>query len=411
MPKFMEGYAARLRVPPGARDVLVFDDALPGFFIRKFQSGKASYGVKYNVGAQQRRLTLGAVVPGVLAERRKMAADILARARLGQDVVGNKLAAAGKHSTTLGEVVPRYLEAREGELRPKSYSEARRYLERAWLPLHKHHIDGITRQNVVAIVDDLERASGKVSADRARTTLSGLFGWAIDRGYLDSNPTLNIRARAQNGARARVLSEPELAAVWNACDESDDFSRIVRLLILTGQRRAEIGDLAWPEIDLEKRQIELPETRTKNGRSHIVPLSGEALVILAAIPMRDGRDLVFGNGAGGFSGWSKAKAELDARMAKIRAQAAHKSGSKSMPPFTLHDIRRSVVTHLHELGFAPPHVVESLVNHISGHQGGVAGVYNKAQYLHERRQALAHWGAHVAALVEGCKSKIVPIRA
>ena len=93
MPKFMEGYAARLRVPAGARDVLVFDDALPGFFIRKFASGKASYGVKFNVGAQQRRLTLGAVVPGVLAEMRKQASDVLARARLGQDVVGAKLAA------------------------------------------------------------------------------------------------------------------------------------------------------------------------------------------------------------------------------------------------------------------------------------------------------------------------------
>ena len=151
------------------------------------------------------------------------------------------------------------------------------------------------------------RRAARSAADRARTALSGLFGWAIDRGYLDNNPTLNIRARAQSGARDRVLSEAELAAVWNACDGDDDFSRIVRLLILTGQRRAEIGDLAWPEIDLEKRQIELPETRTKNGSSHIVPLSDEALAILAAIPARHGRDLVFGSGVGGFSGWSKAK--------------------------------------------------------------------------------------------------------
>jgi hypothetical protein len=95
MPKFVEGLVARIHVPAGARDILVFDDALPGFFIRKFASGKASYGVKYNVGAQQRRLSLGPVVPGVLAERRRTAADILARARLGQDVVGEKQAAAG----------------------------------------------------------------------------------------------------------------------------------------------------------------------------------------------------------------------------------------------------------------------------------------------------------------------------
>ena len=266
MPKLIEGIAARIRVPDGARDILIFDDTLPGFFIRKFASGKASYGVKYNVGTQQRRLSLGAVVPGVLAERRRMAADILARARLGQDMVGDKQVAAGKQVVTLGMVVPKYLAARKGELRPKSYSETQRYLERTWLPLHEQQISTITRQHIVAVIDDAEMQSGKVAADRARMALSGLFGWAIDRGYLDANPTLHVRARAQSRARERVLSEAELAAVWNACDGDDDFSRIVRLLILTGQRRAEIGDLAWPEVNLEKQQIELPEARTKNGR-------------------------------------------------------------------------------------------------------------------------------------------------
>ncbi len=409
MPKLVEGLVARLRVPEGTRDILVFDDALPGFFIRKFASGKASYGVKYSIGTKQRRLSLGAVVPGVLAERRRMAADILARVRLGQDVVGEKRAALGKQLVTLGSVVPRYLAARKSELRPKSYAEARRYLERCWLPLHREPLGSITRQQIVAVVDDLEAASGKVAADRARTALSSLFSWAIDRGYLDNNPTLNVRARAQAEARVRVLSEAELVEIWKACDAADDYCRIVRLLILTGQRRTEIGDLSWPEIDFEKRQIELPEARTKNGRPHVVPLCDEALCILRAVPRRDGRALLFGVGAGGFSGWSKAKAELDARIAKARAKAD--SRSKPMPAWRLHDIRRSVVTHLHERGFAQPHVVEAIVNHVSGHQAGVAGVYNKATYLAERGRALALWGAHVTALVEGRMSKVVPMRA
>jgi integrase len=409
MPKFMEGYATRLRVPAGARDVLVFDDALPGFFIRKFESGKASYGVKFNVGAQQRRLTLGAVVPGVLAEMRKKASDVLARARLGQDVVGAKLAAAGKRTITLGEVVPKYLAAREGELRPRSYAETQRYLERAWQPLHEHAIDAITRQNIVAVIDDLARDKGKVAADRARLALSGLYGWGIDRGYCDTNPTVSIKARAQQSSRSRVLTEVELVAVWKACQD-DDHGRIVRLLILTGQRRAEIGDLEWVEIDTDKRQIELPEARTKNGRAHIVPLSDEVLAILSGVEREEGRDLVFGRGAGGFSGWSKAKGELDARISKARAQAAHKAGGKPMPAWTLHDLRRSFVTHISEHGFAQPHVIEAVVNHVSGHKGGVAGVYNRAAYAAEKRQALELWGAHFAALVEGRKSKVVPMR-
>lgn len=180
MPKFVEGYASRIKVPAGARDTLVFDDALPGFFIRVFSSGKASYGVKFNLGRQQRRLTLGNVVPGVLADMRKKASDVLARARLGQDVVADKRAATGKHAIALGELVPKYLKARETELRPRSHTEATRYLRHHWKPLHRHPVDGITRAHIVAVIDDLEAGNGKVAADRARTTLSAMFAWSID---------------------------------------------------------------------------------------------------------------------------------------------------------------------------------------------------------------------------------------
>ena len=403
MVKLVEGFADKLIVPAGARDIQVFDDDLPGFGVRKFESGKASYFVKFNVGSQQRRKTLGTVVRGNLKAMRLEASVILAKARLGTDVVALARAAAAKHSVTLGEIVPKYLKARESELRPKSHFEATRYLDRAWQPLHTLPIDAITRQNVVGIVDALETNSGKVAADRARMALSGLFGWAIDRGYLETNPTLNVRARAQGGGRKRVLSEAELVEVWNACLD-DDHGRIARLLILTGQRRAEIGDLAWSEMPAGKRQIELPEHRTKNGRAHIIPLSDEALTLLPV--QSESRDFVFGIGAGGFGGWSKAKAELDARIMAARKKAGAKD---AMPAWVLHDLRRSFVTHASERGFAQPHVVEAIVNHVSGAKAGVAGVYNRASYLAEKRQALELWGAHVAALVSGGESKVVPL--
>src|SRR5262245_126245 len=204
MPKFTEGFADKLTVPPGARDVQVFDDELPGFGIRKFAKGHASYFVKFSVGRQQRRKTLGKVVRGNLKAMRLEASTILAKARLGTDVVAVARAAASKTTATLGDLVPKYLEARESELRPKSHSETTRYLEQAWLPLHGLPIDAITRQNIVTVVDDVERASGKVSADRARVALSGLCGWAIDRGYLEANPTMNVRGRATGSARERV---------------------------------------------------------------------------------------------------------------------------------------------------------------------------------------------------------------
>ena len=399
MPKLIEGFADKLVVPAGARDLQVFDDELPGFGIRKFDSGRASYFVKFNVGHQQRRKTLGAVVRGNLKPMRLEASRILAKARLGTDVVGEAKAAAARPTALLGDLVPKYLAVHREEVRAKSHTEAKRYLDQYWKPLHARNIEAITRQDVVGIIDGLEH---KVAADRARIALSGLYGWAIDRGYCDANPTLNIRARGQRAARARALSAVELRAVWNACG-SDDYGAIVRLLILTGQRRSEIGDLRWPEVDLDKRQVELPGTRTKNGRPHLVPLPDAAIAVLEDTSRREGRDFVFGIGAGGFSGWSKSKAELDRRV------AAAAIDGKVMAPWTLHDLRRTFVTHVSEHGIAPPHVVEAIVNHISGAKAGVAGVYNRATYLSEKRRALDLWGAHLFALLTGCPSNVVTL--
>lgn len=398
MPKLTEGYAAKLVVPSGKRDIQVFDDALPGFGIRKFESGRAFYFVKFAVGKQQRKLSLGPVVPGVFGDTRKRAAEILTRARIGQDVVAEKREAAAKPPRApLGPLVAKYLRDRESGIRAATYVEFNRYLLRYWKPLHEQAIDKIQRRDIVSVLDEIADQHGKTSADRARTALSAFFAWAIDRGYLDLNPVQNIAPRAQNAARSRVLSEAELSAVWKACGD-DDHGRIVRLLLLTGQRRSEIGDLDWKEVSLDKRQIDLPETRTKNGRAHIVPLSDEAVSLLSSAPRQEMRQHVFGVGLRGFQGWSKAKLALDSRL------------PKDMSVWTLHDIRRSVVTHLHELGFAQPHVVEAIVNHVSGHRAGVAGVYNKALYQLERRRALDLWGQHMSALVEGRPSSVVTIK-
>jgi integrase len=405
LPKLVEGLADRLKVPEGKRDVQVFDDDLPGFGIRKFDSGRASYFVKYNVGPQQRRHTLGAVVRGNLKAMKLEASKVLAKARLGTDVVAVKRAVKSKQSTSLGDLVARYLDDRQPKLRPRYHAEIKRQLERDWKGLHQHAVESVTRQAVITVVDDIAASRGEVAADRARTALGGLSGWVIERGYCDANPTLNVSPRAGSRARERVLSAAELVEVWRACGE-DHYGRIVRLLILTGQRRREIGDLAWLEVDSDKRQIDLPAERTKNHRPHVVPLSDQALALLPKF--RVGRDLAFGHRDGGFSGWSKAKGELDARIAEARMLVGIK---EQMPSWRLHDLRRSFVTHINELGFAQPHVVEAIVNHVSGHLAGVAGVYNKAQYLAERRKALELWGDHVLALVEGRTRKVVPIKA
>ncbi|MBI4724746.1 MAG: site-specific integrase, partial [Rhodomicrobium sp.] len=376
MAKLLENTISRIKVPEGKRDILVFDDALPGFGIRKFASGKASFFVKYQVASQQRKITLGPVVPGVTAEMRRKASDILAKARVGQDVAGEKKEARAKKAATVGDLVQKYLAVRQNELSSVYYIEITRYLERSWKPLHSHGIEAIQRRDIVARLDEIAADHGKVAADRAKDAISTFFAWAIDKSYIDASPIHHIKKRAKAGSRTRVLSEAELADVWNACAE-DDYGRIVRLLILTGQRKSEVSDLAWHEIDLQKKQIELPSKRTKNRLPQIVPLSDEALSIIRQVPARHDREHVFGDGHRGFQGWSRAKESFDARITTTRKELE----KKPLPDWTLHDIRRSVNTHLNENGIAQPHIIEAILNHVSGHKADIAGVYNKAQYL------------------------------
>ena len=394
MAKLIEGMVARITVPTGMRDVLVFDDALPGFGVRKFSSGRASYFVKYQLSSgKQRKLTLGAVVPGVLADMRRKASDVLAHARTGRDIAGEKKTAliakkAEESKRTVGDIVAVYLKARQTELRRATHTEWTRYLSRYWEPLHGLEIKNLTRSDVVAQLDKIVNDHGKISADRAKTALSNFFAWAIDRGHCDATPVIGIKRRnKQKGQRERVLSETELVAVWRACGDDSDYGRIIRLLVLTAQRREEIAGLMWHEINFERRQIELPGGRTKNHRPHIVPLSDAAMAVIETTPRRAGRKHLFGDGDGGYSGWSRSKRRLDGRL------------PADMVPWVLHDIRRSVITHLGENGFALPHVREMLVNHISGHKSGTAGIYDKAEYLPERRRALDLWGARIAARV------------
>lgn len=376
---------ARLKIPKGTRDAQIFDEALAGFGIRKFESGKVSFFVKFNVGAQQRRMSLGSATPNRLKDARSEAEKILAQAKLGNDAQAEKNKKK-KPTTSLGGLIPRFLAARESDVAAKYHGEMTRYLTEYWSPLHDYAVKAIERHDVVAVLDDIADERGKQTADHAKVALSSFFAWAIERGAVDTSPMLHIKRRSNGAGRDRVLSEHELAEVWHAVDDMGDYGAIVRLLIVSGQRRAEIADLTWPEIDFARKQIELPATRTKNKRAHIVPLSEPALDILDAVPQR-ARDFLFGEGRSmGFQGWSKAKVRLDTRLADI-------------PAWTLHDIRRSVVTALNENGIAEPHIIEAVVNHVSGHRGGVAGVYNRSAYREQKRDALECWGEHVMGLV------------
>jgi integrase len=390
-------------LPPGRTDVVYFDDALPGFGIRIRDSGLRMYVIQYKLGAKHRRMTLGPVNALRLEAARTSAAELLAAVRLGRDPAGEKASARMRTFDTLGAAGHAFLTRQKARLRPRSYAASERYLLDSFRPLHSLPLAGITRRDIAQRLAELAVSSGPSAADRARATLSALFGWAMREGLTDTNPVLATNRQATGRGRERVLSDSELADVWRHAGDGA-YGTVVKLLILTGQRREEIGALQWAEIDLAAGLIRLPAGRTKNGRAHDVPLSAPAVDLLQALP-RTG-PAVFGTRAAGFAGYSIPKRALDRRIAETR-QAARREPT---PPWVLHDLRRSVATHMAELG-VQPHIIEAVLNHVSGHKAGVAGVYNRATYEREKRQALDLWAEHVMALVERRATNVVPLRA
>ena len=231
----------------------------------------------------------------------------------------------------------------------------------------------------------------------------------MKEGLAANNPVIATNRPHEPKSRERTLSDAELVEIWRAARD-DAYGRIIRLLMLTGQRRDEVGGMAWSELALDKGLWSIPASRTKNKRAHDVPLSDTALAILREMPALGERDLVFTGGRGGFSGWSKAKEALDGRIAATRREAAVGKGSpdaaKPMPHWTLHDLRRTLATRAGDLGIAP-HVVEALLNHVSGSKAGVAGVYNRSLYQVEKRTALEIWGQHIEHLMTDASPKVV----
>jgi integrase len=393
---------AALMLPEGKDDHIEWDDDRPGFGYRLRKSGERvarSWVVQYRHAGQTRRMTLDSILSAEQA--RDQAKKILAKVALDQDPATEKKRRASADKFTFAAMGEEFLMAKEGTVRPRTLTEAKRYLQGSYFkPLHTMSVDAITRRDVAARLLVIGRESGSVTAARARSALSGMYAWARGQGLAETNPVVGTNRPKTAPPRDRVLTDQELGAIWNAAGD-DDFGRIVRLLIATGQRRSEVGGIAFTELDLEHGTWTIPAARTKNGRQHTLPLSGLAQGIIESVPQQIGRDHLFGARAPrGFSAWASAKDDLDARL------------GNQFAPFVLHDIRRSVATRMCDLGILP-HVVEQVLNHRSGHRRGPAGVYNRSPYEREVKAAMAAWDRHLRALIEGRdekQRKVIPIR-
>jgi integrase len=230
----------------------------------------------------------------------------------------------------------------------------------------------------------------------ARAQISALFVWALKQGLTETNPVVGTAQPKGGQPRERVLSDNELARIWQACGD-DEHGRCIKLLILTGCRRAEIGGMCWREFDNPENPgtWTLPAARAKNHHALALPWLPMMQAVIGAVPRMASRDQLFGQTTSGFTAWADGKRALDARLGFA-------------VPWVVHDVRRSVATGMADLG-VNPWIIEQILNHRSGHKGGIGGVYNKSSYEREVRNALALWHDHVRSLVEGSARKVIAL--
>jgi integrase len=345
-----------------------------------------------------RRMNVGSADTLKPEQARTAARELLARADLGGDPQGDRSERRDKDKLSFRSVAAEYIEIKRGDVRPSTLRNVSRYLVRGsyFKALMGMPVDRITRKDVAAQLVRIARENGKSVAGEARSALSAFFAWTVAMAMSEVNPVIDTPQQKSAPARTRTLSDQELARIWGAADGNDEFSPIVRLLILLPCRRSEIGSAEWNQFDFDACTFTVPASKAKNGQAVKYVLTDMMLEVIRSIPRRERRDLLFGRkNPTGFLAWDRAKKALDEKL-------------KITEPWNLHDLRRTLATRLSDLG-TPPHVIAELLNHKT-HKAGVAGVYNHSRYEREVKQALNMWSDHIRSLVTGGERKVVALQ-
>ena len=399
-----------LRPAPGGGRTIVWDALLPGMAVRVSGKGKRSfYAVKRRAGQTQPSwVLLGAYPVTTLAEARAKAREALAALIEGEDPASlaeakrraREEAERRRRASTFAAVAQDFI--RRHAITRRSGKGTARIIRRELVPAWgERAIAEVTRRDVIALVEAIldrggakprpgtrRKSGGPYAARHALSAARKLFNWAVGRDLLAASPCDRVKAAELHGspeARDRVLSDEELRRVWAAAEWTPyPYGPIVRLLMLTGQRRDEIAGARWSEVDFERAVLELPAGRVKVDDRHVVPLTPAVVEILEGLPRFAAGDYLFSGqtAATRFSGFSKARRRLNELIGEIE-------------PFTLHDLRRTTRTRLSELGVTP-FIAELVIGHT---QKGVHAVYDLYRYHDEKQAALLKWEAKLLSIV------------
>jgi integrase len=368
-------------------------------------SGTRTFVYRYWYAGKPRKLTFENVTS--LAAARKLAGDAQLKVAQGRNPAAEKQkrkqqereAAAQARATAellrqdgMAALAAQFISKHARALTRSSSAKATERIFRniilpAWPDKTVHQVK---RRDIIDLLEFVAEG-GKgvrprpIQANRTHAVLRKFFNWCVARDIIPVSPCLGVVPPAKEVARERVLNDAEIVALWRACDEIHPrYGAFVRLLLLTAQRRREVAELPWGEIDKNARLWGLPKERAKNGKAHVIPLSTQAWHVIKTAPAGKDSAYVLGRRIDAFN---RIKRELDARL-------------KFDAPWVLHDLRRSAASGLQKVG-APPHVVERILNHHSGAFRGVAGVYQRDPLLNEMTVALQRWADYVERLVTG----------
>lgn len=376
----------RLATPSSGR-VEVWDSKIPGFGLRVSQRGVKAFVLFFRHRGRKRRMTLGRYPYLSLVGAREKATAALREVSEGRDPT---LSVAEERSggQEFNRLVEDFVEKHCGvHNKASTAKETERLLTKHFVSeWGSRDVRDITQQHVSDIIKSLMDDGLPSEANHALAVLKTFFSWCQEQGLVSENPSDKVKKPGKKLSRSRVLADDEIVAVWNSFEaEGYPFGDMGKLLLLTGQRRGEVIGMGWREIDQARALWIIPKERAKNGREHTVPLSGSAMKLLSSVP-KFGTHLVFparGNSDNSVSGFTRAKQRFDELS--------------SVSDWTLHDLRRTVATGMAGIGI-PPHVIERVLNHVSGSFGGVAGIYNRYQYVNETRDALEKWSQHLTTI-------------
>ena len=406
--KLSDTLVSSLTCPAGKKDVMFFDATLKGFGLRVTAQGARLFVYQYRIGPKVRRFKLGEWPRLTSGQARKLAEQHRGTVHTGGDPVAERRT---KHAARLAEeaqvrtnakvaafTFDKLLDAwtaRSLATRRESYrKDAPARLRTGLAQLLERPAASISRADAAEAVRAAAAERGPVGANRIMAYARACYGWGVKADLVQGNPFAGLPAPGRETARDRALSQVEVQAVWRATDALGAVQRaFVRFLLLTLQRRSEVAGARWQEFSADLTTWTIPAARAKNGRAHLVHLAPATRAVLEDVPRWSGQSLVFGlpDGEAGrlLTAFSSIKRTIDTRMAEDETLKG-----APVPPWTLHDFRRTGVTRLAETGF-PPHVCDRLLNHVTGAIQGVAAVYQRAEFLAERRAALEAWAGEV----------------